>query len=132
MTCRLYILLDKHIIEPEQITEPMMTTMRLDMAIVKASKSAGCSGDDADAWDGGLSPSMVTEALSDGDEFRLAKLEIRYNHSDRGTLFALQVGEIFGSGFRIDNLDAHITLFNLGEADAARGWCVPANINAPM
>ena len=67
MTCRLYILLDKHIIEPEQITEPMMTTMRLDMAIVKASKSAGCSGDDADAWDGGLSPSMVTAALSDGD-----------------------------------------------------------------
>ena len=133
MTCCLYKLLDEGIMQPEEVIEPMMITMGLNMAIqTVVPQSAGGAGADADARDGSLSPSMVTEALSDGDEFRLAKLEIRYNHSDRGTLFAMQVGEIFGRNFRIDNLDAHITLFNMGEADAARGWCVPANINAPM
>ena len=133
MTCCLYKLIDEGIVQPDEVIEPMIITTGLDMAIeTVVPQSAGGSGADADARDGSLSPSMVTEALSDGDEFRLAKLEIRYNHSNRGTLFAMQVGEIVGSYFRIDNLDAHITLLNLGEADAARGWCVPANINAPM
>ena len=133
MTCRLYILIEEDIVKPEGIAEPTMITEGLDMALETAvPPSAGDSGADADAQDGSLSPSMVTEALNDGEEFRLAKLKIRYNLREYGTLVAMQVGEIVGSNFRIDNLDAHITLLNLGEADAARGWCVPANINAPM
>ena len=133
MTCCLYKLLDEDIMPQDEVIEPMTITTGLDMAIEVAPPSAGGSGDDADAWDGFLSPSMVTEALSDGDEFRLGQLLIRYNRSHRGTWFALQVGEISGRGFRIENLDAHITLFYLSSAaDAARGWCVPANINAPM